>query len=1143
MCIDIPPLTDNAIPLSKTDLTKRFVRSPLTIAVITTFGLLPVSGMASQVIKPTGDMAISSSPSTPIDSIVYLDKSQDVVLTATDGTFYLVPSSYSAAILTNNDGYPNPGTGGLTMKGDVVVGLDGTVTTVQKKAPSNFYQYSVITVGHGSRTGQGSSLTIDGTLKLQNLELPSSVSLVNVGIDSHLKTSGLVIENCTQASYNLIQAYRASTLDLGAVSVSNSSVTGSILAASQDSVIQVDGISVTGSGQYTNLLNLDSTVEFTSSAGISVIGDEANPLVFTGRRSQVIKLGQQDAFRVTGDIVVKNVKSERSVISTDITSGYGQGQGFFEVSGGIHIDNTEITKNEVKTGYEISSFVDIENRQAPVLDNVQIRNSRHSATTSNKTAFNAVRFDLAESTTLRMSKIEVSNVTSSSNHFAGGVTFLTNPNRAGHFDIGQVAVDQFTAESASFVNGFGNWTQYQDESTASAGVDAISVSNVKGGGRTIGIDWFTASRANQKAALNVERTLFVDQIESVTGDAYGVRVNGNLNLAEANSSSVVSNIRAAGVATGIYAYGGASAFAGQTTVSAVEGDTAVGIHGQNVAFTGGLQVSGVNGQTSSFAILAQATTGNGIVIDGADGIVNVVEGDLVTQMHVDDTTHEVTVGKINAAFRGADSHFKGATDLSYRDGDAEGQIDLAFKDSRWDVTKSSNLTSLSVDNSTLAVSLNLSEKDSPDTTQIDVKGEASGTFNLALTTTGVLGEDFVRSQDWILQQDSGNLTVGEVLDPVGAALDYSVRFFEDGAPEEAEGSTTSNGQKGQWYVVVNKDPTDPDNPGTDPEEPPISGEVEQVLALGASVNQGLGMLSETEDLRMRMGDIRNGDTDGLWVRTYARKDSAHGSFGNGFEQDTYGIHLGADHVVKAGKDASWLIGGAFHYGQSDMDGTADAAGGSADVDQYTFKAYATYMKDNGAFVDLVLHAGYYDTELTGLANNKMAGFKADYSNWGYGVSAEVGHRFEFGESASAWYVEPTAQLTWFHAEGKDFTTSTGLAVSQGDADFITGRLGAAMGKTFALGTDSAPLASYLSVGLKGGMLYQFDGDQTITAHGTDGATVHCDAMDLKGARAYYGLTADWKIDDAWRVYGQISREEGSGYTKDYDASIGVRYAF
>lgn len=80
------------------------------------------------------------------------------------------------------------------------------------------------------------------------------------------------------------------------------------------------------------------------------------------------------------------------------------------------------------------------------------------------------------------------------------------------------------------------------------------------------------------------------------------------------------------------------------------------------------------------------------------------------------------------------------------------------------MTKSSNLTSLSVDNSTLAVSLNLSEKDSPDTTQIDVKGEASGTFNLALTTTGVLGEVSFGRRNWILQQDSGNLTVGEVFD-------------------------------------------------------------------------------------------------------------------------------------------------------------------------------------------------------------------------------------------------------------------------------------------------------------------------------------------------------------------------------------------
>ena len=88
-----------------------------------------------------------------------------------------------------------------------------------------------------------------------------------------------------------------------------------------------------------------------------------------------------------------------------------------------------------------------------------------------------------------------------------------------------------------------------------------------------------------------------------------------------------------------------------------------------------------------------------------------------------------------------------------------------------------------------------------------------------------------------------------------------------------------------------------------------------------SVNQGLGTSSETEDLRMPMGDIRNGDTDGLWAPLTPQ--DAHGSFGNGFEQDTYGIHLARTMSLRPEKTPLGLFGGAFHYGQSYMDGTAD----------------------------------------------------------------------------------------------------------------------------------------------------------------------------------------------------------------------------
>lgn len=571
-------------------------------------------------------------------------------------------------------------------------------------------------------------------------------------------------------------------------------------------------------------------------------------------------------------------------------------------------------------------------------------------------------------------------------------------------------------------------------------------------------------------------TLTIKNVKSLEKSAAGILSDlGKFNIKSIAIDGVSAKVDAAGVVLSNISQD--SDF-GHIKISNISGGvSSSGLQADNLTLSNGLEISNITSESGNAAAIVAMPVHEddpGLVVNATPGIANVIEGDLLTLSHSTDQTK----GKLTASFDGQASSLTGATFTQMDETSDQGTINLAFKNkAKWTVTQNSTLTSLNMDKGVLNVDINLTDGAQDGTTQVDVQGEAKGTFDVGLNISGQAGADFTKSEDWFLQQTSGVLTVGDVTYQNGGALAYSVAFFEDGAAPDAEGSSTSTGNKGQWHVVLA-----PEDPG-EPDVPPVTPEVEQVLALGASVNQGLGMLSETEDLRMRMGDIRNGDTDGLWVRTYARKDSAHGSFGNGFEQDTYGIHLGADHVVKAGNDASWLIGGAFHYGQSDMDGTADAAGGSADVDQYTFKAYATYMKDNGAFVDLVLHAGYYDTELTGLANSKMTGFKADYSNWGYGVSAEVGHRFEFGESASAWYVEPTAQLTWFHAEGKDFTTSTGLAVSQGDADFITGRLGAAMGKTFALGTDSDPLASYLSVGLKGGMLYQFDGDQTITAHG------------------------------------------------------------
>ena len=326
-----------------------------------------------------------------------------------------------------------------------------------------------------------------------------------------------------------------------------------------------------------------------------------------------------------------------------------------------------------------------------------------------------------------------------------------------------------------------------------------------------------------------------------------------------------------------------------------------------------------------------------------------------------------------------------------------------------------------------------------------------------------------------------------------------------------------------------------ENPGFD--KPPTTPEVDQILALGTSAAQGLGMLQETEDLRTRMGDIRSGESDGVWARTFARQDRAYGSYGHSFKQETYGIYFGADRAWRHNSGSS-LVGLAMHLGKSDQKEIGGGEAGSGKMDQYSLKAYGTWMSDRGSFIDIVGLLGYYDTELNGVSNTGKRQLKADYNTWGYGLSAEIGHRFAWEQPTSTWFVEPTAQLSWYRVLGKDFSTNTGIKVEQSDTDFLVGRAGLAVGKTIPLGQNDGQSLTFT---LKGGMLYQFDGDQTIKVSGTDDSSLNLQALSMNGARAYYGSTVDWRIDDAWRLYGQISREEGSGYTKDYDFSVGVQY--
>lgn len=441
--------------------------------------------------------------------------------------------------------------------------------------------------------------------------------------------------------------------------------------------------------------------------------------------------------------------------------------------------------------------------------------------------------------------------------------------------------------------------------------------------------------------------------------------------------------------------------------------------------------------------------------------------------------------------------------------------------------------------------------------QLIVKGSAKGNYSAAINFVNPsvpIDPSKKYSENWLIHQGLGsdmtvtNLAGGNTFYGSGMLTVWSLVFVPAGMQGQLDddairGQLTNVGSgEGYWHLVRTDEPVPPVTP---PVTPPLPPEVNDNMTIGTSAGQALAYLADLEDLRTRLGEVRYGSQDGAWVKAFSKKDTVKTSF----KQDAYGINLGADVLVNCSEESAWLLGGAFRYGKAEQDGLGnDSVTGQ--LEEYSFKAYAAWMKDNGAYADFVAQTGRYEQELNGADNTGLGTSRANFSTYGYGLSAEVGHMLTIDDPVddrrwyNHWFIEPQLQLAYFHVQGQDYKTSTGLAVSQGNADFLTGRAGLVLGKKFNYGTIDDLDRRYFQVALLGGVKHEFlGGDQTISYTGVDGAKASVRAGDIDGTRFYYGVNCDWQVTDNFRLYAQASREEGDRYTKDYDISVGGKLLF
>ncbi len=444
------------------------------------------------------------------------------------------------------------------------------------------------------------------------------------------------------------------------------------------------------------------------------------------------------------------------------------------------------------------------------------------------------------------------------------------------------------------------------------------------------------------------------------------------------------------------------------------------------------------------------------------------------------------------------------------------------------------------------------EEDGATSTKISIDAyDESDSTKVSQTTASGDGLSFVLSngtQDGL----AGGIVAG--------GLYYYTLVTRDAEDPENYGGEEGKGT--EWYLVraayVDNTEPDPDpnpDPNPDPDSNPNPGDTGPGPASDPETNEGrtvaglagignkLSMhYAQLSDLRKRLGEVRYGAQDGLWVRYIYQRNRYDGVSSNvSARQNMHALNLGLDHIISQDEDRMWLLGGDFKLGHDNEH--IKSAKGKGNLNSYGVDLYATYANQFGCYADLVFSFDKYHQKLgSKLEDNSSA--SGNFNTWGWGASIEVGKMFSstkndenWGPWHNHWWVEPQAQLSYYWIKGKDFSMNNGMTVSQHNGDSLVGRLGVVVGKQWSYGGANKVDKRYVQAYLKGGVKHEFLGNQKTKING-----VNFD-HNLRGTTGYYGGGVDWNLTKQVKAYAQVERDAGGRYKKDIEASIGLKWQF
>ncbi len=375
---------------------------------------------------------------------------------------------------------------------------------------------------------------------------------------------------------------------------------------------------------------------------------------------------------------------------------------------------------------------------------------------------------------------------------------------------------------------------------------------------------------------------------------------------------------------------------------------------------------------------------------------------------------------------------------------------------------------------------------------IDINGQASGQFGLRVRNTG----------EEIVPADMAPL---KVVHTEGGDAQFSLL---GGRVDLGAYSYLLEQQGNDWFIVG--------------KHKVISPSTQSALAL-YSAAPAIWM-SELSTLRSRMGEVRASGRAGGWMRAYGNRLNATTSDGVDYRQKQSGLSLGADAPVEV-SNGQLVVGVLGGYSTSGIDLSRGTTG---KVDSYYAGAYATWLLDEGYYVDGVLKLNRFRNKAD-VAMSDASKAKGDYTNNGVGGWVEFGRHIKLADD---YFLEPFAQLSSVVVQGQELRLDNGMKAKNDQTQSVLGKVGTSLGRSVAL-KDGGVLQPYVRVAVA----QEFSRRNEVKAN-----DVKFDNS-LFGSRGELGAGVSVSLSERMKLHADFDYMKGRHIEQPWGANVGLRLAF